>query len=499
MSEENRNNDPSFDEKEDNTEKIIQDDSSVSNDMELDIDDSVLFAEDGEDQRLPHKKEKRVSLTAFLFTCISLVMVAIMITYTCCSGYYRKKMADQVYNSANAGIANGTADLDIASTLDLLGMVFDQLSIIDYDKEAMMNAVFKAYVRASGDQYAEYYTPEEYNMLIEQSKGKNQGIGINIIQSSISINKVEYTVIKVINVHKGSPAAEAGVKVNDYIIYAGVGDDKQLVDALGYDAAVSALQGVADTEAKFVVWREKDGGGYDEIPFTIMRKEYTAYAVSYDICELDNGIGIVKIDSFDLTTPSALREAIDTLKNEKGCDRFVFDVRYNPGGDLKSIEAVLSYFLNEGDTIIKTKDKSGAEEVSVVKAVEYSGNYAPCSVTQEQIGMYRDLNFVVLCNGNTASAAELFTAALRDNGLGTIVGTTTYGKGSMQSTIPLQSGAAIKLTTRMYYPPSGVSYEGIGITPHVIVELSEEAEDYNIYDLPHEIDNQLVEAIKHFK
>ena len=154
--------------------------------------------------------------------------------------------------------------------------------------------------------------------------------------------------------------------------------------------------------------------------------------------------------------------------------------------------------MNEGDTIIKTVDKQGTEAVSVVKAVDYEDEYASCSVKKEEIGMYRDLDFVVLTNGSTASAAELFTAALRDYDLCDIVGTTTYGKGSVQSIFPLKNGlqGAVKLTTRMYYPPCNVSYDGKGITPDVIVELND---GVNIYDTDNSKDNQLVEAIKYIK
>ena len=202
----------------------------------------------------------------------------------------------------------------------------------------------------------------------------------------------------------------------------------------------------------------------------------------------------------DITTPVAVKDAVSSLQS-KGCTKFVFDVRDNYGGSLKSVGAVLSYFLNEGDTIIKTVDKNGTEEITTVKPVTYVGNDAPCSVSAEDIGIYRDLDLVVLCNENTASAAELFTAAIRDYDLGNIVGSKTYGKGSAQSYFALRGGLSgvVKLTTAMYYPPCGVSYEGIGITPDVEIALSSEAKEYNAYDLPDELDNQLLEAVKHFK
>ena len=451
-----------------------------------------------ENIEVPKKKPKKISLGAFAVTCIALVLAAVMITFTCCSGFYKKQIAQiQMQNAINGVTADSS---ELVNRLQTLADIFEQFSITDYDSEVMMDEVLKAYVRASGDKYAEYYTAEEYLELMKSNTGASQGIGISIVLSSVVIDGVEREAIKIINVTKNSPAEKAGLKINDLIIYVGIGENKKTIEELGgYALAVAAMQGKAGTNAEFTVRRFNDNGGYEDIEYSILREQFTADAVFHRVCSFDSSVGIVKIDSFDLTTPTALKASMASLK-QSGCRKFVFDVRFNPGGDLKSIEAVLSYFLNEGDTIIKTVDKQGTEEISVVKAVEYDDDYASCSVKKEEIGMYRDLDFVVLTNGNTASAAELFTAALRDYGLCDIVGTTTYGKGSVQSILPIKYGldGAVKLTTRMYYPPCGVSYEGIGIepSPNCFVELND---GVNIYDTDNSKDNQLVEAIKHIK
>jgi carboxyl-terminal processing protease len=151
--------------------------------------------------------------------------------------------------------------------------------------------------------------------------------------------------------------------------------------------------------------------------------------------------------------------------------------------------------------VIRTSDRNGAEEISRIEVVTHKDDYAGCSISKSDIGKYRALDAVVLCNGNTASAAELFTATFRDYSLAPIVGTTTFGKGSMQSILPLAMfgcPGALKLTTKMYYPPVGDSYEGIGIVPDVVVEQSEAAENMNIYEIADTDDHQLVEALKQF-
>jgi carboxyl-terminal processing protease len=301
---------------------------------------------------------------------------------------------------------------------------------------------------------------------------------------------------------KDSPAQTAGVQVGDLIVFVGVGETRQSVHDLGYDIAVGQMQGVKGTVASFTVYRP-NGNEYEVKEFSITRSEFTNWSVSSHRCTIDGygDVGIVRIMQFDLTTPAQFCEAVDELL-AAGCDRIVFDVRNNPGGDRKSIEAVLSYFLKKGDVIIRTKDRDGNEDASYVKAVSYTNEYAGCSVSESDIGKYRDtVKPVVLCNGNTASAAELFTAAFRDYGLAKVVGTTTYGKGSMQSIMSLARfgcPGALKLTTEMYYPPLGDSYEGIGIVPDVVKEQGEEAAKINVYEIRDHEDDQLVEALKHF-
>ena len=244
--------------------------------------------------------------------------------------------------------------------------------------------------------------------------------------------------------------------------------------------------------------------GYSEFPFSIQRKEIMSPSVYYRVSTLDSKIGIVHISSFDLPTPLQFTDAIETLKSY-GCEKFVLDVRYNSGGYLVSVAAILSYFLNEGDVYIRTEDKNKNITSRTIAPVSHlSDSYAGCNVKKEDIGKYKNLNTVILCNESTASAAELFTATFRDYNLGKIVGTTTFGKGKMQNTYLLDIyglDGAVKFTTHMYYSAKSPGYDGIGIKPDegCEVELSKEAQQYNIYDLPDDVDNQLIEAIKHFK
>jgi len=381
---------------------------------------------------------------------------------------------------------NETTDFTELSVLDQL---FRAYSLFDLDEEELMVAILKGYIEGTGDKYAEYFTAEEYEKFSSENQGEVVGIGVSVIQNA------ELGYIEVINVVPDSPALEAGVQPGDYVIAVGKGDDVKYVSDIGYTNAIDLLLGEEGSYAEFIVLR--DG---EQIEFSIKRTKVTSVSVMSRVCSIKGyeKVGIVKITGFDLTTPGQFEAAVDELL-AGGCEKFVFDVRYNPGGDLNSIKAVLAFFLNEGDTVIRVSDKKGNQTVQKIAPVQYAGDYATCNIEKEDIGKYRDLDIAVLANGSTASAAELFTSALMDYKLSTTVGTVTYGKGTMQTTFSLAAygyGGALKLTTKYYYPPLSDSYEGKGITPDVVVELDEALKNVNIYKITDEEDNQLRRAIE---
>ena len=438
------------------------------------------------------KKPVTVSLASFLFSAFALILATVMVTYTCCSVYFKGKIAEA---KTDMVVAGG----DDYYELDVLRYLFEQHSFEELDDRKIMTQVMKAYVEATGDRYAEYFTREEYTTLMQSYAGDSVGIGITVTQTEILINGVEQTAIEVMRVNPRSPAYRAGVQKGDYIVAVGIGETAESVSSLKYDVAYTRLLGEAGTNAEFVVFRS-EGAGYRSIPFSITREKIKTESVVFGKYEQDQTVGIVRILSFDMTTPSQFCEAIDTLQ-ANGCTRFLFDVRDNPGGLLSSIRTVLSYFLNEGDTILSVKNNQNNQETITVKEIsENDEDYSGLSVTAEDIGRYKNLNVVVVCNENTASAGELFVATFRDYGLATVVGTTTYGKGSVQGYIPLEAygvSGVLKMTQQHYFPPCGKGYDGEGIEPNVQVELSaEEKKKFNIYEF--ESDNQLQEAVKHF-
>lgn len=453
----------------------------------------------------PKKKAKTVSVSAFVTSLIAAVSVTLVITMLLTA-----LVSTAYWNGKGlGGLLGGNSSDELVindSTLSLVDQLIRDYAYDGVDQEAMMDAVIKAYVAATGDIYAEYYTKEEFDALTQESQGKMEGIGVSVINGSYE----GMTAIKLIMVYPGSPAEAAGLKPGDLIVALKYQDELQSVDALGgYTMAVNHLRGAAGTKAEFLVMRPS-GSGYEQIEFAITRAAFEAVSVTGKVSKTDPEVGIVTIIQFDLPTPEQFEATVDDLI-AKGCTKFVFDVRNNPGGDLESIKAIQSYFLSEGDLLVSTKDKHGNEKKEYVKAVRHtSPAYSVCDVTEDEIGKYKDLTFCVLTNGNTASAAELFTATMRDYKLGTIVGETTYGKGCMQSIYDLSRTGpyyrlygiegGLKLTTQMYFPACGESYHDIGIAPHVEVKLPAEVmEQYTMYDLPEELDTQLQAALEQMK
>ena len=425
---------------------------------------------------------KKISLSVFIFVLLAAILVSFMSAFFVAYGMYRKELA-QAYLENNP---SGEQKESKFAELEVLDSIFKTYSYFDLDEKALIEAVLSAYARATGDKYAEYYNEEQLELIMAESAGEMQGIGINIEENT------EHSAIEVLNVMPNSPALEAGVMPGDLIIYVGIGEERESIAELGYYPAVNKLRGLADTYAEFTVLR-----GEQEIEFRIKRGYVTTQSVISRKSDLDPSVGVVKILNFDLTTPTQFSNAVDELLS-KGIEKFVFDLRYNPGGDLLSVESVLSYFLNEGDVMISTIDKAGKKESNVVKVASYTGKYEGCSISAEDIGKYRGLECVVIVNNSTASAGELFTANFRDYELAPIIGVTTFGKGSMQTLFPLDYfgyPGGVKLTTKMYFAPSGESYEEVGITPNVIVELSEEAKKTSIYKLADAKDAQMQAAV----
>lgn len=328
----------------------------------------------------------------------------------------------------------------------------------DSGVEEVTDALARSYVAALGDDYSYYRTKEEYSSYSTGLSGSFVGIGINVRKAEGSEG------IYVSSLIDGGSAAEAGVAVGDIIISV----DGKSVEELGYEAAITAIGGKADTSVTLGILRSDT-----EKEITVLRRKIEERTVSYD---LKDGVGYIKITGFKENTDEQFREAVDYMKENEAAG-VIYDLRSNGGGYLSTVENMLDCISPEGITL-----------------VSFSNDYDDDYVAKDEHTFL--IPSVVLCNKGTASAAELFTAGIRDlSSMGymeaKIVGTATYGKGVMQNTYRLTDGSAITMTVAFYNPPSGENYNGVGITPDVHVERESAAVDDQLERAYEEI-NELI-------
>lgn len=429
---------------------------------------------------------KKISLPVAVVIMLALVLLTFMTTYTLTSFHYSARLTEAYME----GVKSATGS-ELYGKLSKIMELFHTNSITEWDEDAAIDNMLQAYVNSTNDAYADYYNAEEFEALSSSNHAEASGIGISIIDNP------EEGAIEIILVNPDSPAEEAGLRVGDLIVAAGLGENQKMISDLGYYAAVAELQGAEGTMAEFVVNRKGE-----LIEFSVERRKIETVSVMYHVCDTDSDVGIIRITGFDTKTPVQFDAAMEDLI-AKGCKSFIFDVRYNPGGDLLSIKAVLARFLDEGDVVIRTIYKDAQETQAVVAPyTATSEDYVGCNITKEDIGKYRGYPMAVLASGSTASAAELFTACLKDYGIATVVGKTTFGKGIMQSIIPLKNygfDGAVKMTVAYYSSSKSDNYQDIGITPDIDIDLDPALSGKNVYKITDAEDNQLQRAIEAVK
>ena len=412
---------------------------------------------------------KKISLGVAAALALLCCLVTFEVTYHVLFNKFEKKFGvDVVSQSKNEASENDSDFLEKAKEkLAEVDSVYRNNYIGELDDDMLLDYIAMGYVAGTGDDYGAYYSADDLDDFVDDLNGEMVGIGVNVIFNT------EFRAIEIINVFPDSPALEAGVEPGDIIVT--VGEDKESVSELGYYPAINKIKGEEGTTAVFSVLRGEDHN--ESVNFSVERRRIVNQSVTYHVYSQDNKVGVIRISEFDTQTPVQFVNAVETLTAD-GCEKIVIDLRYNPGGELSSIVTTLDFILPEGP-IIRIFDADGKE---VDAYYSESGEL--------------DVPMAVLVNENTASAAELFTAAVRDYDKALIVGTTTYGKGCMQSTIPLSDGSAVTVTNHMYNPPFSDNYHGVGIVPDVEIELDESLEDKNFYKITDEEDNQLTAAVE---
>ena len=349
-------------------------------------------------------------------------------------------------------------DASSEEKLSVLKGLIDENYIGDVDEEALEEGIYKGYIQGLEDPYSVYYNEEETKDLYETTEGEYSGIGAVLSQD------LESGVITLVQIYEDSPAAKAGLKDND--ILTKVGD----IEVTGMDLSevVTYIKGEKGTDVDLTVLRGEDA---EEITVTATRDTVEAQTVKYEM--LEGQTGYLSVSEFDSVTYAQYEEALNEL-TAQGMTGLIVDLRNNPGGNLNTVCEMLDLVLPKG-TIVYTEDKDGKRETAT-------------SDDEHQI----NVPMVVLVNGNSASASEIYAGAIQDYGIGKIVGTQTYGKGVVQQIFDLGDGTSVKLTIAEYFTPNGRNIDGEGITPDVEVEY--EADENNP-----EADNQLEKALEVMK
>ena len=353
---------------------------------------------------------------------------------------------------------------DLYEKIDLFGEVLENIKkdyVDEVDQSKMMDSAING-VLQSLDPYSAYMSPEMFNEMQTDTKGQFGGLGIEI--------GMEAGVVKVISPIDDTPAANAGIKAGDYIVKIG----KEQVQGKSLLEAVKLMRGPVGTSINLTIRRKNVK---KPLEFTIVRKVIEVQSVSSKIIGKSKNLGYIRLKSFNENSDKQFLKSIKNFEKKSKIKGYVFDLRNNPGGLLTQAINITDFFLNDGE-IVSTKGRKVAEtrKFFARKGDEIGGK-----------------PIVILINNGSASASEIFAGALKDHKRAIILGENSYGKGSVQSVIPLKNGGGMRLTISKYYLPSGKSISDVGVTPDIFVE--EEGDDFRINS---EKDNQLNYAIKLF-
>ncbi len=426
--------------------------------MDRSSDLEALSVEDEEKRQQEEKKLVRKSfLNGMLFGALTVSLILVC-------AYVAGKMAFDLFAVRKTG-AQAAQDGSVVSTETIQKMrtIEEMVDAYYYGDEVtageLQDGVYKGMVKALGDPYSEYFSKEELEDVVNNNQGISYGIG-----AMISINTNLNTAM-ISGVLEESPAMEAGLKEGD-IIYK-VGDE--FTQGMSLSKVVSLVKGREGTIVNLTIYRE---GEPDYLEMEIVRaKQIETTTVDSGMIEGHDEIGYLRIREFEGVTPDQFTEAMAVLK-ENGMKGLVLDLRSNPGGDLTAVVDVARQILPAG-LIVYTEDKAGNRK-------EYT-----CDGTHEL-----QMPLVVLTNEYSASASEILAGAIKDYNKGTLIGTTTFGKGIVQRINRLKDGTAIKLTVSAYFTPSGKNIHGIGIEPDIVLEYDDEAYEAD------GTDNQVMKAIE---
>lgn len=402
---------------------------------------------------MSHRNFVKVFVAGVLsgITCVAAILVIVMM-----SG---KLDVGALAGNNSKGGNNSIITKDISDKADIISSYIDRYYIDKIDHTKMSDSIYKGMVNGLGDDYAAYYTSDEYKDITEKSNGIYCGIGAYVTQNATT------GAVSIVKPIKNGPAQKAGIKANDIIC----GVDGKDIKNKDLTEVLSMVKGKKGTAVNIKIYRK---GEKDYLNIKVIRDEIEDDTVAYKM--LDDKVGYVQVTGFEAVTARQFKSAIDKLekRGEKG---LIIDLRDNGGGLLDIAVEMLDRLLPKG-LVVYTKDKQGQTEEYYAKDKK--------EVT---------VPIAILVNENSASASEVFSGALQDYGAAKLVGTKTFGKGIVQSIFNLNDGTALKMTVAKYYTPKGRNIHGTGLTPDIRVKLNDKTTVQSKSKVI--VDNQLQKAI----
>lgn len=402
------------------------------------------------------KSSGKSFLGGMLFGMLTVLLIGICV--------YVGKLAYDLFAVKEAGTGNtGSGSVVSIETVQKMKTIEEVIDTYYYGDEVtageLQDGVYKGMMEALGDPYSEYYSMEELEEAVNSNQGISYGIG-----AYISMNK-QMNMAMINGVMEDSPAQEAGLREGDIIYKVG----EEFTQGLSLTRVVNMVKGREGTTVQLTIYRE---GEADYLDMEIVRaKQIETTTVDSGIVEDHENIGYIRIREFDGVTVDQYTEAVAVLK-EQGMEAMILDLRSNPGGDLTAVVDIARKILPAG-LVVYTEDKNG-------ERMEYT-----CDGKNEL-----QMPLVVLVNEYSASASEILAGAIQDYNKGTLIGTTTYGKGIVQRIHRLDDGTALKLTVSAYFTPAGRNIHGIGIKPDIELEYDYEANEAD------GTDNQVLKAVE---
>ena len=375
-----------------------------------------------------------------------------------------KKIIFYIILFLNFTFTNSYSNNKLYEKIDLFGEVIEKIKkdyVDDVNESKMMDSAING-VLQSLDPYSAYMSPELFNEMQTDTRGEFGGLGIEI--------GMESGVVKVISPIDDTPAEKAGIKAGDYIVKIG----NEQVQGKSLMEAVKLMRGPVGTSIKLTIRRKNVK---KPLEFKITRKIIEIKSVNSEILGDKKNLGYIRLKSFNENSDQQFLGVVKKFEKDSKINGYILDLRNNPGGLLTQAINITDFFLDDGE-IVSTKGRKASE---TRKFFARKG---------DQI---KGKPIIVLINNGSASASEIFAGALKDHKRAIILGENSYGKGSVQSIIPLRNGGGMRLTISKYYLPSGDSISEVGVTPDIVVE--EKGDDFKINS---KSDNQLNYALKLF-